>query len=186
MIHRYAPQHHALTLSLLLGLSAIAGCDESEAAEEGTEPPATETAPAEAEAAPEPATPDGWEEVEVQVQGHAVMALAPTTEQEIEATDSLTTIYGTLPGQSYPYYFSLEHHEQAPELRMILNKSGLDREDTGYGYRAEVRDEDGNGWSYVVYNEAQKLSCKVSLSATGGVSDALIEEARRPCDRLAQ
>jgi len=172
-----------LLLALCLG-TGLAGCDEEEAP---TEPPTAESAPAEAEATPEPpSTPEGWEELEVQVQGHAVTVLAPTEEREVDVADYGTAVYGSLPGQSYPYYFSLKHHDEAPPLRMVLNKPGLEQEDTDFGFRAELRDEDGNGWSYVVYNEAEKLSCKISLSASAGVSDALIEEARRPCDQLAQ
>lgn len=179
--------HRSIPLTLLLGAFLAAGCDDSEetssAEATAAEATTTEGAPA---ATPEPAGPAGWEALEVQVQGHAFTTIAPVEEQRVEESDWGTAVYGVLPGQTYPYYFSLEHHDSAPALRMILNKPGLTKEDTDYGYRAELREEDGNGWSYVVYNDSQKVSCQVSLSASNGVSDALIEEARRPCDRLAE
>lgn len=159
-------------MSLCLSLLA---CDEQNPAAE--EPPL-------AQAPPEPTTPAGWEQLEVQVQGNAVTVLAPTEEREVDAADWGTAVYGSLPGQTYPYYFSLEHHDEAPPLRMVLNKPGLEREDTDYGFLAELREE--NGWSYVVYNATQQVSCKISLSASSGVTDALIEEARRPCDNLTE
>ena len=97
---------HSLTLTLCLGALLGLGCDDAE--EAPAEPPTAETAPAAAEATPEPAGPPaGWEELEVQVQGNPVTVLAPTEEQEIDAADWGTAVYGTLPGQSYPYYYSL-------------------------------------------------------------------------------
>lgn len=179
MTTQIPPHRRTIIFSMLLGALLSVGCDENKEKAPSAEPSAA--------AAPEPAPlPAGWEQLEVQVQGHAVSTLAPTEEQEVEASERGTSIYGTLPDQSYPYYFSLRHHDEAPALRDILNKAGLEKEDTDYGFHAELRAKDGKGWSYVVYNDAQKLSCKVSLSASKGVSDELIEEARRPCDRLAK
>lgn len=173
--------HHALALTLFFSLI---GCDDAE--ETPAEPPATEAAPTAAEAPPEPGAPEGWEELEVQVQGNAVTVLAPAEEREVDAGDWGTAVSGRLPGQTYPYNFSLKYHDEAPPLRMLRNVPGLEQEDTDFGFRAELREEDGNGWTYVVYNEAQKLSCVTSLHSTSGVSDELIAEARRPCDRLAE
>ncbi len=177
--------HRSFTLAFCIGASLATGCEDGD--EVPTEPPTAQAAPAQAEAAPEPpSTPEGWEELEVQVQGNAVTVLVPTAERQVDADEWGTAVYGSLPGQSYPYYFSLEHHDEAPTLRMVASKPGLEQEDTDFGFRGEVRDEDGNGWGYIVYNDAQKLSCTVTLSSSSGVSDALIEEARRPCDRLTE
>ena len=43
-------------------------------------------------ATPEPSTPEGWEEVEVQVQGHPITTLAPTAEQDLDVADHGTGI----------------------------------------------------------------------------------------------
>lgn len=170
-------------LGALFGAFLAVGCDDGQEEASSVETP--NAAPV-AEATPEPSGPAGWETLEVQVQGHAFTTLAPVADREVDASEWGTSVSGSLPGQTYPYSFSLAHHDAAPALRMILNKPGLEKEDTSYGYRAELREEDGNGWSYVVYDDRQKVSCRVSISSSRGVSDALIAEARRPCDRLAE
>jgi len=173
------------TMILILALGAL-GCEDAE-------PPAPPEAPVEpattAEPAPEPPAPapppEGWETLELELQGHPFTTIAPIEEQRVSESGRATAIYGSLPGQSYPYWFSLKHHDEEPTLRSILNKRGLEREDTDFGYRAEWNDEDGSGWAYAVYDEAEQVSCTVRLSASS-LSDELIAEARRPCDRLAE
>jgi len=186
-IHWTGPQG---LLACLLFALALAACGAEE--EETTEPPADESASADveeepAEPAPEPfEPPPGWQELEVQVEGQAVTMLVPTEEQRVDVAERRTSIYGSLPGQSYPYWFSIKHQEEeAPTLRDVTSRRGLEQEDTDFGFRAEKRDEDGNGWTYVVYADDSKLSCYVSLSSGNGVTDELVEEARRPCDYLA-
>ncbi|MAQ19740.1 MAG: hypothetical protein CMN30_33675 [Sandaracinus sp.] len=177
-------RHATLPFALLLALAT--GCDDAEpdpAESETTEPTEVAAAPP---ATPEPSTPEGWEEVEVQVQGHPITTLAPTAEQDLDVADHGTGVYGSLPGQDYPYNHYLRYHEEAPELRMLLNKPGLEKVDNDHGYTAELRAEDGNDWSYVVYDSRSHVSCIVSANSSRGVSDALVTEARRACDQFAE
>ena len=172
------------TIAILLALNAL-GCDEAE--EAATTEPAPPETPAVAEPTPEPPPPppEGWEELEVEIQGHPFTTIAPIEEQRVSVSERATAIYGSLPGESYPYWFSLRHHDEEPSLRSVLNKRGLEQEDTDFGYRAEWKEEDGSRWAYAVYSDAEQVSCTVRLSASS-ISDELIAQARLPCDRLAE